>query len=72
MKKEDLKEGIVVACYGPDVNVKILKIEKGKIYYNFKPDDELEEDTIEDFFETMIPTQDKDAIKAFAYKGGYC
>lgn len=71
MKKEDLKAGMIVACYGPDFNVKILKIENGKIYYNFEPDDEPEEDTIEDFLEIMMPTQDVDAIKAFGYKGGY-
>lgn len=71
MKEEDLKVGMVVACYGPDYNVKILKIENGKIYYNFGPNDEIEEDTIEDFLETMMPTQDTDAIKAFGFKGGY-
>ena len=70
MKEEDLKEGMIVALYSIDHNVKILKIENGKIYYNFEPEEKPIEDTIEDFLE-MWPTQDSSALKAFGYKGGY-
>jgi hypothetical protein len=66
MKEEDLKIGMVLADWGIDQNLKILKIEDGIVYYNYYHNGPVYHNTIKDFLQESL-TDDSKYLNDFKY-----